>query len=433
MISDFSKAGYIPLNSGEKFYIALNEVDSMPTDVCFYHYTTTSVLNAVLKSATFRATNIFYLNDYKEYISGVAHLKDVFQGDATILSYLEEIEKLNAMSRGGVYSISFSGDDDELQQWITYAKESGVRIEFDPMVIWNSGSRLRIGEKTNTESDCIISSPCFRNLIYIDKEKKEDGQAQAYKEKFAKYILEAKEARLSSTPFIDNDIEIQRCWDTYSDEAKAFLMLIASYYKERSFGGENEIRAVFLPFYNRKNNGAKISFFEQPNGVLRPYIDIKFYHSYRHGTFKLEIPFKSIKVGPGREQEKVYHSIIHRIENGDVNTWKYSCKELQKKYQNYLDSYYSKAGIDKASAKMGPTLWFLKRISQDVDFDIYYHKNTYQILCGSLPKDISSKSYILFDNKTSIDMPKEFIQYQEKEYMTAQGILISKSEIPYLY
>ena len=426
---DYSLKGYIPATTGASFYTAMNEINELPEGARIYHYTTTSVLNAILESATLRATNIFYLNDYKEYKSGVTHLKEIFSSDGTINGYLDEIEKLNAMSPGGVYSISFSGDEDELHQWITYARECGVCIEFDPEIIWNKEARLRLGEKTNQDGDCIISSPCFRKLVYIDKDRNEAEQAKKYKEKFAKYILKKMNDRPLTEPFKEDDSEITKCWDDYDEEAKAFLMLLASYYKEKSFGEENEIRASFLPLYNSGLSGAKINYFEHPYGILRPYMNIAFYHSYRRGKYELEIPLKSIRVGPGRDQEKVFYSVIHRLENGQTCTWKYTPKELQSKYQNYLDDYFTRREINSNGDKKGPTLSFLKKVRKFVDFDIYYHKTTYNISCG----EKLNEKYLLYNDGVDAATPEDFAHYQDDNYMTSCGILVTKSSISYIY
>ena len=430
MSINYSKLGFTSLASAEMFYNALNDINSISKtkDTYIYHYTTTAVLNAILKSAAFRATNIFYLNDYKEYKSGVDHLKKVFDKDSTVLSYLDEIKDLDAMSRGGVYSISFSGDGDELRQWTTYAKESGVCIEFDPMIIWSDDSKLAVMLKNKDEDDgCLITSPCFRKLIYIDRVgDNSDNQEKLYKEAFAKRILNAKTPREAQT----NEEKITKCWKKYDKDAKAFLKLIASYYKERSFGGENEIRAVFLPLYDTIKSGTNISYFEQPNGVLRPYIDVTFIHCYEKIKEEPEIPLKSIRVGPGRDKDKVYKSIIHRIENGEVRTWKYTPEELQNKYMDYMKGFYTWAHINMDKQKKEPMFSFLSRISQDVTFDIYYHKTSYDIVCGEKPEDVD---YRKFDSTKDDGKSDTFLKYQDDVYMTSKGILITKSEISYLY
>lgn len=430
MAVDYSKRGYIPMITGTRFYTAMNEINDLPAGASIYHYTTTSVLNAILKTAKFRATNVFYLNDYMEYTSGVAYLKKMFSGDSTITGYLDSIEKLNATSSGGVYSISFSGDADELHQWITYARECGVCIELDKDIIWEENSRLRLGEKTNEDIDCIISAPCFRKLIYIENEKDRDEKKQAdqYKEVFAKYILEQHMNRPLTQEFKEG--EIADCWNEYDEEARAFLMLLASYYKGKSFGEENEIRAVFLPLYESRECGAKISYFEHPYGMLRPYMEIAFYHSYIRGDYKLEIPLRSIRVGPGRDQEKVFYSIIHRLENGESNTWKYTPEELQKKYKEYLDVYFDKCGINSTNDRKAPTFAFLKTVKKYVDFDIYYHRTTFEIRCGERPTDTG---YILFKGDEDATVKESFLDYQNDNYMTACGIMVTKSSISYIY
>lgn len=115
-----------------------------------YHYTSTAVLDSLLSNATFWASNIYYLNDASEFQTGIEALKNAFSKsfDADEIELeecrkiceecIDNIEEWNGYTWPGIFSVSFSIKEDVLNQWITYAKEGGVCIEFDSKIMWGN-------------------------------------------------------------------------------------------------------------------------------------------------------------------------------------------------------------------------------------------------------------------------------------------------------
>lgn len=331
-----NKEGFVLLQDARFLNQAINKIenDNMIKG-SLYHYTSTKVLDAILSSGTFRASNIFYLNDKIEYKMGVDILHEIFQGDKLILEYLREIENLDGRSWGGVYTISFSKEPDVLQQWITYAKEGGVCIELDGDIIWNSKvNKLYLGLGNNFDGHIRNNEICFLQLIYSRKNSDSASALKKQAEDIKKYFAEAI-CEKNGDKYKDSDIE--NIWEKNREYARSFLQLLAVYFKEERFKGEDEIRAAFLPISLSPSNHTKIFYLAQDNGVLRPYINVTFLQTdiKSDEKFKAGCPIKSILVGPGGNQDNVFDSIVHRLRDGEVKCWRYSKKKLE----NFLGEY----------------------------------------------------------------------------------------------
>ena len=110
----------------------LKNKTSVTEECC--HYTSTEVLDAILKTSTFRASHLLYLNDSSELISGLERLKNL--KDINKFSAIREVVDSISIERlPGPFSISFCSESDLLHQWITYAKESGVCIVLDQEIL----------------------------------------------------------------------------------------------------------------------------------------------------------------------------------------------------------------------------------------------------------------------------------------------------------
>ncbi len=328
-----------------KYYDALGRLcpkeNSDYRNTNLYHYTSTRVLNAILSNGCFRASNLFYLNDKIEYRMGIEVLKKIFENDPIIEEYIEEISNLNGRDWYGIYSISFSNKEDELQQWITYAKESGVCIELNSKIIWEKESeQLYLGVKGGDNSYLYYHNNCFLKLAYekgdlLSDDKLPQLDADIIKNAFAKAILQT-ECENEQDIIFDEEY-VQREWKDNSVHAKNFLKLLSAYYKEERFKGEGEIRAAFLPAKKSKKTKSKIEYYEQMNGILRPYMDVVFLHNYQdHKPYKVECPIKSITIGPGGSQEGVFDSVVHRLEYGEIKVWKYKINELSELLSEFV-------------------------------------------------------------------------------------------------
>lgn len=430
-----------------KYYDALEELDSRSNEeqnsTKLYHYTSTKVLNAILLKGAFRASNLFYLNDKIEYKMGIEVLRKIFQKDELLLGYISDISDLNGREWAGIYSISFSNKEDELQQWITYARESGVCIELNSDIIWKRDEEersLQLGIKGGEHSYLYYNSTCFLKLAYekgafLSTEKLPQLDADRIRRAFAKAILQFNEENVKDD-ILDEEC-IQREWERNPYHAQNFLKLLSAYYKEERFSGEGEIRAAFLPTQKHNNKvKAKIEYFEQENGILRPYMDVFFMHDYHDfETYKVECPIKTITVGPGGGQDSVFNSVVHRLEYGETKVWEYTKEELEKLLAEFVYGCFQ---------QYGPRIqnnWYRQIADRIVrqwckKLGYWYH----------LKEATKIKVEVeLFSEKTDVEGMEESRAGEEKEinsivvdflkdnYFSAKGIWVKKSSVSYIF
>jgi hypothetical protein len=273
-----------------------------------YHYTSTKVLNSILNNGCLWASNMFYVNDKQEYKAGIAALKNFFSGHP-LYEFVDKAEHVDGRSNLGVFTISFCSEPDMLQQWITYAKESGVCIGLDKDIALNE-AKILSGNFSHKPNNILP-------IAYFEKVGADDNGGSVKLLDKALVQKTAKAIKLSGV-FSEKS---KSWWVGHPDFAETFLQLLAAYYKEKSFYGEQEIRAAFLA-----NRDTEIKYFEHSNGVLRPYIEVCFLHEDSNSLeTAVEVPIRTIMVGPSGRQQSVFDSVIHRVRYGDTSkVWKYA-------------------------------------------------------------------------------------------------------------
>lgn len=428
-----------------QYYNALDELNSKNSadliSTKLYHYTSTRVLNAILSKGAFRASNLFYLNDKIEYRMGIDVLKRVFEKDEVLNNYIACISDLNGREWAGIYSISFSNKEDELQQWITYARESGVCIELNSDIIWERDNEekdreLQLGIKGGTNSYLYYSSTCFLKLAYekgafLSTEKLPQLDANRIKRAFAKAILEFNDDWIDES-VLDEEC-IQRKWEENPQLAQNFLKLLSAYYKEERFKGEGEIRAAFLPARKDKKIYSQIEYFEQPNGILRPYMDVFFFHNYHNGDpYKVECPIKSITIGPGGGQDSVFDSVVHRLEYGDTKVWEYTKEEKEKLLAEYVYGCFQQYNEKIENG------WYRK--IADKIIQKWCNKIGYQYKIEEATKiKVKIRIWLGEEEKKEIDDKQEkeidaiVESFLKDNYFSSKGIWVKKSSVSYIF
>lgn len=423
-----------------------------------YHYTSTEVLNIILQTSTFRASNIFYLNDSKEYTTGLEKLKNIFADNDEYSKILKKMEKDDGKSFPGLYTISFSKEPDSLHQWITYAKESGVAIELD-LELLNTDTKEWVLKQDLQGDDLIGSSP-----IGIIKPLKYLGEEDWF-QKISQALMNEK------SDLKNNQIEQETV-------KEILLRMIASYIKNDSFKSENEFRITVFPL-REGNVYSKIMYFPY-KGALRPFLDVSF--ALRNNeTLKKCLPIKSIVVGPSGKQQVVFDSIVHRITYGEVNVYEYSSSidTIKNNFVNYINELliwlYSK----------GYNNYFNEKINKTKEGDFYVKinfintKNTFinniktllqarwhneadstENLSNTISLEYiidelifnwlkENKEYLKRFGETMysddifvfVDIDEEKAQiiheiirdFNDNFYFSKEGILVKKSQIPYIF
>lgn len=267
-------------------------------EIFLFHYTSLDVMDKLLERSTFRASNIFYLNDAAEYKAGIDRLFDVVY-DKKAKEILKEIEIEDGQGRMscGVFSISFSQEKDSLHQWITYAKESGVAIELDKKLI-------------NNIEDGVF---WFGVDSYDFERDKECGEKQLLSASL-KTIMKPVQYEYKEAYFKQENIL----------PSKEMYMWLASYMKQPAFETENEVRIAILASRTEEKH-SKMQYYVMPNGGLRPYLNITFgMIKIAEDRFTPMLPLRSITVGPSGKQQVVFDSVVHRLKYGETKVYNYA-------------------------------------------------------------------------------------------------------------
>lgn len=440
MIGRKYKKGFIPYKEAIACYNAigkLGQIGPISKDTpSLYHYTSTNVLDAIFNTGTFRASNLFYLNDEIEYKMGINTLRRVFAKHDKVREYIDEISVFDGKSSGGVYSISYSDRPDILQQWITYAKEDGVCIELNGKFIWGNGAdKLWLGIKSEKDTNIRLKGCCFLRLAYAKPQagaadKSPQLEADKIRQVFAEAIQEVK----GESTVLDEE-NITKLWEEESEYAKHFLQLLAAYYKEERFQGEGEIRAAFLPVCKTQTCSSKISYFCQKDGVLRPYMDVQFLHWYED-RFEEECPIKSIMVGPGGKQQSVFDSIVHRLKHGTVKSWNYDDAELGELLSQYIFGSYSlvEEGNDGVYLALAWLLAWYWCEEKEYKFEIKKATRTEVKVVVSKDADgVWRKGEKGTFEKNRREAGNHADKYMRDNYLSEMGIWVKKSSISYIF
>ncbi len=428
-----------------------------------FHYTSTEVLGKLLSTGTFWASHISFLNDAAEFKGSLEYLEKVFLNDKDTFNGIKMIEKSTKNFWNGIYSISFSKEGDLLQQWITYAKESGVSIELDfDSNIFNEEDEIVLllatkniecqqllekkleelkQEKSISESLIVESillqlshifypiKDVYNKIFYYDKDFSDNSEIV---EKMKNILI----VQCENNPWNDDHLE-----SSYN-----YLRILSSYIKDEKFRNEDEIRLAFFPTrldlplsqedYKERSFQikTKINYYRMNNGVLRPYINVKFCKKKdlepKNITFDNVVgclPLKSITIGPSGKQQKIFEGIIHRLKYGETNIWDYTEKKaiFFQRFNNYAETAIKRYEL----------------INQRLD------ENTKNIIIKKLKlqwEEENAKANFFKDCKEEkvednlIDEEAEKVNriienINEDNYFSKEGIWIKKSKIPYIF
>lgn len=412
-----------------------------------YHYTSTEVLDSLLTEATFWASNLYYLNDSSEYQTGISFLENIFAEKITgsddgdmeekrklCVECINEIRELDGYTWPGIFSISFSLEEDALNQWLTYAKEGGVCIEFEKNIMmgYSESDPLIIEEEKDGDGILVLRSGNIAKMIY---DSGTDKEAKISVKEIIEIIQNMLEGLYGIKP---NDYE---GFKQNKKNIKFFFTLLASYVKNGKFVIEDEIRMLcpFLETPERKTV-AKIFYNKRENGILRPYIKVKFCQGENFISPNPKLPICKIIVGPAGNQDAVFNSIVHRVEYGRTTIWKYGSDCLKKFLSNYLETYLNRIPVGDnhiAEATQCANYIFDRwRERSKHKFSISCEiKNNMFIALIENPDNTSEKNNISESNR--IELEDERIQdidcWLKENFLSKHGVWIKKSKIPFVY
>lgn len=355
-----------------------------------YYYTSVKTMTCILQGANIYATNLLYMNDSEEYVNGLKELRYIINDEAKVENNEELIpkEKLDSTMKDEVtrYSISFSTAKDLLSQWSTYAGESGVSLKMRFTGKEKYKARYKENDKKDgkEQREYVTSLELLpRKVYYCTRSAMKDDEYKNTREEIWKAIEDAN----SNTTVGDLKENVNFIWKDMS-----------SYVKRYEFSAEEEYRLVFdwmqllYPF---------IIDYRNDENVLKPYLDIECENGW---------PICEIIVGPGFNQDVVFKSIIHFLNHRDIQTSKLSNEDYCKKCEEYLK-------MDKEMPSKIEEIW---------------EKRKDRIMNGA-ENERYNEFIKIRQEMCSLQEENEYIAKLNNREFSKDGIILSKSGIPYIF
>lgn len=352
-----------------------------------YYYTKVETLRYILKGANIYATNLQYMNDSEEYANGLKELREIINNSKED-DLITEQQLLNELQREPTsYSISFSAARDLLSQWSMYAGESGVSIKmrFDGNEKYRGLVLAGNMEDSKSEEREYLTEQqiCPQKVFYCTKESMEK---QEY-EKMKKEVWQAIEETTFEHTLKDVQGNMVFLWKE-----------MAPYVKRAEFRAEAEYRLVFD--WTQLRQQFQIDYRNDKN-VLKPYLDIECEGGW---------PIREIIVGPGFNQDVVYKSLLHFLNHTDLALPELTGYQYYERCSEYLKS----CGVISEEVEK---IWDKGRYIEKMDAKMRYKE--FQVI----------RAEILCSMKVN----DSFKNLLEKQEITKDGIILSKSRIPYVF
>lgn len=341
----------------------------------------------ILKDANIFATNIKYMNDSEEYANGLKELRKIYEdhfGDKRI-SY----EKIRAELEKDIpiYSISFSGARDLLSQWSMYAGESGVSIKmqfeenekYEVFDLHSQKRKLLVDDKTSIYP---------QKVWYCTKEAMENEDYN----KVADEIWE--EAFSKENDVTKNDIE---------GNFVEYSRKITPYIKRAEFKAEQEYRMVFEKSTWRNTECDFRIDYRNSRNVLKPYLDVRCKNGW---------PIHEIIIGPGFNQDVVFESVRHFLNNAKLLVPKLDNNIYLSRFEEYLKL-------------CGTIPDCIKELLEQQKKEIDNAQNIYRFFYNVRNSIIQKLNMENIEN--------EFSEKINRTEFTKPGIILSRSRIPYIF
>lgn len=351
-----------------------------------YYYTTTSTMRFIMQGANIYATNLKYMNDAEEYVNGLTELYKLINrkkpGEIS-----RELLKSRLEEEPDGYSISFSTKRDLLSQWSMYAKESGVslRMNFEKLHKYKFAVIGQKGEEIITHEAEVPKK------VYYYTDTMDVKEYQQISEEIWNQRLYVDDFKLEKKDFNAN---VEQIWKDN-----------VPYIKRHEFKAEGEYRLVF-----RQSDFAeplKIDYRIDKN-VLKPYLDVTCMGGW---------PIREVIVGPGFNQHIVFESISHFLQHAELKLPLLTDEEFQERCEEYLEGYiYQRDEVGNKSVNTEILkLWREKK--------------------ENLKNGKEDRFLQWLDLRKQIEMHEGdvFNTYIKNREITKDGIILSKSSIPYIF
>lgn len=367
-----------------------------------YYYTSTETMQKIIQNGNIWATNLAYMNDAREVVNGLAEIRTIMldvekvknwlagqeeidaDGEVYVKSEPAEIFTKSKMSNfvdiSSKYTISFCEKKDLLSQWIAYARESGVCME----MAFDMSKEIKFAFYGNNPKEKVRSlkrSALPDKILYYTKSR---SMSEEHEKETREEILK----RMFKNGQ-DPDV-LQRQWNE-----------TGTYVKHYDFYQEEEYRIAFhteewLPF--------RIGY-RMDKHILKPYLDVACENGW---------PVTMIMVGPGFNQKVVFDSIKFYLDHEEIQS---SALRTVKQWQCQIKDYFAEA--EKVCGPMERK--DKKRLSDWI-----------KTLRKKSIEDRSGRADIQ-KHVRELGMGEKYLKYHDDHYFTVSGIILKKSDIPYIY
>ena len=269
-----------------------------------HHYTSITALSSILKSKSFWATNIRYLEDSSESELGLARVRQVAEEaretstdiDAEILTHLIEWLDRPRSESASIYVLSLSKDHNRLSQWkgfTTYGQ--GICLSIDSMLLVK-----RMQAQGWTFQNCRYNRTS--QLTWAD-------------------AILSRIRREAATNYSGVEEDKKKGFDTVLQNCLPDLLQVAATIKHDAFVDESEVRFI-SPMINISDD--RVSYRTRPGRTTRiPYVEFILADNVEN------LSIAEVMVGPGPEQHLVKSSIVTSLkENGVRAPWRVSLSDI---------------------------------------------------------------------------------------------------------
>lgn len=375
-----------------------------------YYYTSTDTMRYILKQGDIYATNIRYMNDSQEYLNGLEELYKLAQEEeAVVKKWIEEkgynkglFDKIqNAFSEDNLkenrqkmeyYSISFCKKNDLLSQWAIYARESGVSIKMNFET--EEYRFLTESVEENHKSEWKLFP---KDVYYFTRDSMKGKDSDQYIQT-AKQLL--------------NELYLKGTKDS-AEWKKERWRYISTLVKRYDFYQEEESRLVFDP--NAPQFPPCIQY-RSDKKVLKPYLDVECEGGW---------PVWEIMVGPGFNQQIVYNSIEHFLQHVDAKVGIQTAEQYINRMKKYLE----------------PCRHELEPYSDYKELEAQFEDKQWLQEVGPGKTGLEEAKYFLVQKMQALRKKvcegdrdeTEVKKYFMDRHFTKSGVILTKSDIPYIF
>lgn len=370
-----------------------------------YYYTRTQTMHSILTSGMFWATNILYMNDSEEYVNGLREIRDILTRYRNLdFRDVQVLDELIHTPDPHIFTISFCTNGDLLSQWCVYARESGVNLELDFSLIGadaDSSGSFFCSRDCKDADEIDVAAP-LKPVIYFTRNAMLEKMSQKRVRKCAAEIVD----RMNALGIRDGE-----------DGVNERISELAAQIKRYEFSAEQEWRLIFnLTEHAGEYNRTPI-FYREQDSILKPFIKVAVSKQDKMtGRRPVPWPVTAITVGPGYNQDQVFQSLRYFLNFGNY------IRRDDADFQAYALNLY----LDKVEAHCHPL--FKSQASLNRIINEYKTKTT--------PALVKTNSICELALALKEDLARKFpqcVKTLESIEMTSGGIILQKSDIPYIY